>query len=81
MKKLLSVIEILIIVDFYEEVIFVDKSREHCLLTGKDREPAHRKCQNNVKKKQGNFIPFAFPNCKNYDCQLFCKKLVDKEID
>ena len=37
-----------------------NKFRDHCYLTGKDREPAHCNCNINVTKKLGNFIPFVF---------------------
>ena len=62
---------------FCEKEILSDKVRDHCHLTGKYRGPAHNTCNINVKKKDSNFIPFAFHNFTNYDCYTFFKRLVD----
>ena len=59
--------------------IELDKVRDHCHLTGNYRGPAHNVCNINVKQKDSNFIPFAFPNFSNYDCHMFFKKLVKKK--
>ena len=58
-----------------------DKVRDHCHLTGKNRNPAHSKCNISVTQKQSNFIPFPFHNFSNYDCRLFFKKLVVRKSD
>ena len=50
-------------------------------MTEKYRGPAHSKCNVNVTQKQSNFIPFIFHNFSNYDCDLFCKEVVDKKKD
>ena len=62
---------------FCEKEILSDKVRDHCHLTGKYRGPAHKTCNINVKQKDSNFIPFAFHNFSNYDCQMFFKRLID----
>ena len=66
---------------FCEKIVVSDKVRDHCLLTGKNRGPAHSKCNINVTHDQSNFIPFIFHNFNKYDCHMFCKKLVDKKND
>ena len=43
---------------FCEKNIESEKVRDHCLLKGKYRGPAHSKCNNNVTQKQSNFITF-----------------------
>ena len=50
-------------------------------MTGKYRGPAHFVCNINVKQKVSNFIPFAFLNFSNYDCQMFFKRLIDLKED
>ena len=59
------------------ENIESDKIRDHCHLTGKNRGPAHNKCNINVTQHQSNIIPFIFHHFSNYDCHMFFKKLVD----
>ena len=66
---------------FCEKQIESDKVRDHCHLTGKNRDPAPSKCNVNITQKQSNFIPFIFHNCSNYDCHMFFKNLVDKKKD
>ena len=66
---------------FCEKEILSDKVRDHCHLTGKNRGPAHSKCNINVTQNQSNFIPFLFHNFSNYDCHMFFKILVDKKKD
>ena len=66
---------------FCEKNIESDKFRDHCNLTGEHKGPAHSKCNINVTQKQSSFLPFVFHNSGNYDCHLFCKKLVDKKND
>ena len=58
---------------FCEKEILSEKVRDHCHLTG----PAHNTCNENVKHKDSNFIPFAFQNFDIYDCHMFFKRLVD----
>ena len=66
---------------FCEKNIESDKVRDHCHLTSKYRGPAHNTCNINVKKKDSNFIPFAFHNFSKYDCHMFFKMLVDSKKD
>ena len=65
---------------FCEKEIVVDKSRDHCHLTGKYRGPAHNKCTFIITQKQG-FFPFVFHTFSNYDCHLFFKTLVGNNND
>ena len=62
---------------FCEREILADKVRDHCHLTGKYRRSAHNTCNINVKQKDSIFIPFAFHNFSNYDCNMLFKRLVD----
>ena len=64
-----------------EKIFESGKLRDHCHLKGKNRRPAHIKCNVNVTQKQSNFIPFIFHNYRNKDCHLFSKKLNDKKKD
>ena len=73
--------EIINICRFFEIKIESDKVRDHCHLTGKNRGPAHKKCNINVTQDQINFIPFIFHTFTNYDCHLFYTKLVNKKND
>ena len=66
---------------FCENEILSDKVRDHCHLTGKNRGPAHSKCNVNVTQKQSNSIPLIFHNFSNYDCHMFFKKMVDIKND
>ena len=70
-----------IICRFCEKNIESDKVRDHCLLTGKYRGPAHSICKIIVTQKQSNFIPLIFHNFSNYDCHMFFKKMVDLKND
>ena len=56
---------------FCEKNIESDKVRDHCLLTGYYRGPAHSKYKINVTQDQSNFIPFTFHKFSNYDCHMF----------
>ena len=62
-----------------EKELLCDEVREHCHLTGKNRGPAHKKCNINVTQDQSNFTPFFFHNFSSYDCHLFFKLLVDRK--
>ena len=65
---------------FCEKNIVSDKVRDHCLLTGKYRGPAHSKCNINVTQDQSKLL-FIFHNFSKYDCHMFFKNLVDKRTD
>ena len=65
---------------FCEKNIVSDKVRDHCLLTGKYRGPAHSKCNINVTQDQSKLL-FIFHKFSKYDCHMFFKKLVDKNSD
>ena len=61
-------------------MILIDKVRDHCHLTGKNRGSAHQSCKFFVPQKQSEINPFSFQNFSNYDCHLFVKKLIDRKI-
>ena len=46
---------------FCENQIISDKVRDHGLLTGKNRGPAHSKCIDNVPQDQSNFFTNTIP--------------------
>ena len=58
---------------FCDKDILSDKIRDHCNLTGKNRGPAHSKCNFNVTQDRSNFIPYTLQNFSNYDCHKFFK--------
>ena len=66
---------------FCEKEILSDNVRDHCHLTGKYRGPSHNNCNINVRQADSNFIPSAFHNFSNYDCNKFFKNLVDLKKD
>ena len=66
---------------FCEKELLSDKVRDHCHLTGKYRGPAYKVCKMTVKQKDSIFIPFAFHNFSNYDCDMFFKRIVDLKKD
>ena len=66
---------------FYEKNFEYDEVRDHYLLTGGYRGPAHCKCNFNVTQDQSIFIPFVFQNFSNYDCDILFEKLVHKKND
>ena len=76
----MKILKRLLFADFVEK-ISIDKTRDHCHLTGKNRGPAHNACNINVTQYQSNIIPFIFHNFRNYDCHRFFKNLVDKKSD
>ena len=54
--------------------LYVDgdvKVGDHCPVTGKIRDSAHRNC--NIKVKLYHRIQFILYNLRNYDSILFCK--------
>lgn len=56
-----------------ENLLFGDKVRDHCHLTGKYRGAAHSYC--NLQYKLPTFLPVFFHNLSGYDCHLFIKEL------
>ena len=70
-----------IICRFCEIHIESERVRDHCHLTGKNRGPAHSKCNINVTQDKSNFKPFVFHNFSIYDCHMFFKKFVNKKKD
>ena len=49
------------------------KLRDHCHITGKYRDFAHRDC--NIKVKLNRKIPVVFHNLKNYDTHFIMQEL------
>ena len=58
---------------FSEKEILSDKVRDHYQLTGKNRGPAHSKCNFNVKQYQSIFNSDILHSYSNYDCHLCFK--------
>ena len=57
-----------------------DKVRDHCHITGKYRDPAHKKC--NLKLKIPRKLPIIFHNLEGYDGHLIFRELNNfKDID
>lgn len=56
-----------------ESILFNDRVRDHCHITGQYRGAAHRHC--NLLHKVPKFIPIFFHNLSGYDCHLFIKQL------
>ena len=57
---------------FCEKEIVSDKVRDHCHLTGKYKNPAHTKCNINVKQKDSKIIPFIFHNfSKSFESKCY----------
>lgn len=54
-------------------VLFIDKVRDHCHLTGSYRGAAHQYC--NLRFRVPKLIPIFFHNLAGYDCHLFIKEL------
>lgn len=54
-------------------LLWHDKVRDHCHMTGRYRGAAHRHC--NLQFKSPKFIPIFFHNLSGYDCHLFIKEL------
>ena len=59
----------------------IDKVRDHCLLTGKYRGPAHNTCTIDVTEQQSNNFPFIFHVFISYDCHMLFNRLVDLKND
>ena len=57
----------------------INKVRDHCHETGKNRGPACRMC--NLKYKQQNFIPVKFHNGAGYDFNLLYSELFKQNND
>ena len=66
---------------YCEKYIEIDKVRDHCHLTGKNRGAAHSECNLKVKQKDSNFITIGLHNFSSYDCHMFFKTLVDSKKD
>lgn len=56
-----------------DNLLWNNKVRDHCHITGRYRGAAHRHC--NLQYKMPMFIPIFFHNLSGYDCHLFIKKL------
>lgn len=56
-----------------ENLLWNDKVRDHCHITGQYRGAAHRHC--NLQYRLPKFIPIFFHNLSGYDCHLFIKEL------
>ena len=63
---------------FCEKEILSDKVRDDRHLTGKNRGPAHSKCNIDVRQKQNIFLLFVFDNFSKYGCHIFFKKYLTK---
>ena len=66
---------------YCEKYFELDKVRDHCHLTSKNRGPAHSDCNSKVKQKDSNFITIGLHNFSNYDNHMFFKNLVDRKKD
>lgn len=56
-----------------ECLLWSNKVRDHCHITGRYRGAAHRHC--NLQYKIPKFIPIFFHNLSGYDCHLFIREL------
>lgn len=56
-----------------QQLLWQDKVRDHCHITGAFRGAAHSYC--NLQFKLPNFVPIVFHNLSGYDCHLFIKQL------
>lgn len=56
-----------------DHLLFRDRVRDHCHISGRYRGAAHRHC--NLQYKTPKFVPIFFHNLSGYDCHLFIKKL------
>ena len=68
-----------IICRFRDKKFLIDKVRDQCHLTGKNRGSAHQSCKFIVRQKQTKFNPFIFQCFSNYDCHLILKELIDRK--
>lgn len=59
------------------ELLFFDKVRDHCHLTGCYRGAAHQYC--NLRYSVPKLLPIFFHNLSGYDCHLFIKELGELE--
>ena len=58
---------------FCDTEIFLNKFRDHCRLTGKNRGSAHNKCIFAVAQQKSNFFPFVFHKFRSSECHLSLK--------
>lgn len=56
-----------------DHLLWNDRVRDHCHITGRYRGAAHHHC--NLQYKTPKFIPIFFHNLSGYDCHLFIKEL------
>lgn len=56
-----------------DRLLFDDKVRDHCHLTGRYRGAAHSYC--NIQFRLPKFVPVFFHNLAGYDCHLFIRNL------
>ena len=59
--------------------ICTDQERDHCHVTGKFREAAHKKC--NLKLRIPRKLPIIFHNLQGYDGQIIFKELNNFDVD
>ncbi|CAH0406333.1 unnamed protein product [Chilo suppressalis] len=55
------------------QMLFDDRVRDHCHLTGRYRGAIHSYC--NLKYRLPQFVPVFFHNLSGYDCHLFIRQL------
>lgn len=60
-----------------QQLLFFDRVKDHCHLTGIFRGAAHQIC--NLQFKVPKLIPIFFHNLSGYDCHLFIKELGENE--
>lgn len=56
-------------------LLLLDKVRDHCHLTGRYRGAAHQQC--NLTYSLPQLVPVFFHNLAGYDCHLFIKELAE----
>ena len=65
----------------FSEKNSIDKIRDHCHLTCKNKGPARITCNIIVTQQQSFVVPFTFHNFSKNDCHMFFKRFVDLLID
>ena len=56
-----------------------DKERDHCYITGKFREAAHKKC--NLKLRIPRKLPITFDNLQGYGGHIIFKELNNSDVN